>query len=132
MKLLHERLGKVEDRQDKLEELQRLHREEFIETRSYVKESYQALKEIRLGIESLKQHTAERIDQQGRYYREELKVLQEQIRQAEIRLAAAEKNGEDGSGSKHITEFAWKVVAGVLALATAILGLLQVTGGGSQ
>lgn len=115
---LESRVEKIEDRQSKLEEAHQKHREEFIETRTYVKESYGQLKEIRLGIESLKQHTSERIEQQGRYYRDELKALQ--------KTSAASIDGEE---SKRTYDFAWKVIAGILALATTVLGILQAAGG---
>ena len=115
---LESRMEKIEDRQDKLEDAHQKHREEFIETRTYVRESYGQLKEIRLGIESLKQHTSARIEQQGRQYRDELKVWQDMIETS---------NGDEENTRTY--EFAWKVVAGVLALATAILGILQATGG---
>lgn len=136
---LEDRVEKMEDRQDKFEENYRLHREEFIETRSYVKQSYQKLDEIRLGINSLEKTTGERIEQQARYYRDELKGVQEQLRHAETRANVAEKEaasakdkGEGGGQSKQTYDFAWKVIAGVLALATTILGLLQVSGGGTN
>lgn len=115
---LEKRMDKLEGRHEQLEKLMKDHREEFIETRTYVKESYAALNKIQLGIESLKQQTAERIEQQGRYYREELAKLKEQ------------PSADDSAGeTKRTYDFAWKVIAGILALATAILGLLQIQGG---
>lgn len=123
------RLEKVEERQDKLEDAHAKHREEFIETRTYVKESYTQLKEIRLGIDALNRQTGERIEQQGKFYREELNKVQDQLRGLEKQQAA--QPAGDGGESKRTYDFAWKVVAGILGLATGILAILQATGGTS-
>lgn len=51
---VEQRLDRVEDRQEKLEHEHQKHREEFAETKVYVKEIYKKLEAVNVSLELLK------------------------------------------------------------------------------
>jgi len=107
MEKMEERQERLEERTDKLEEVVQRQQIEFAETRVYVKETYKRLDDIALSIESLKNSTNDRID-------------------ATLRLLREDKKDDGGAAEKkQVYDFAKYVIGGILALATAILAVVQ-------
>ena len=115
------RVERIEDRQDQLEKEVKEHREEFLETRFYTKETYKKLEQIQVTLNTIEKTTSERIEQATKYYRDELDRVQQNV------------HTQGSSNQTKILNFAKWVIGGILALATAIIAVLQImaqAGGG--